>query len=106
MSQSVILKPLGDLILVVPIAPPGETPGGIVLPEAANQDAPQRGQVMEVGPGRWERGERIPVDVKQGDIVVFNAYDGAEVRYGGVSYRLLPPKAVYAIEKTVENSDG
>jgi len=74
------LKPLGDRLIVEPIEKEEVTASGIVLPETA-KEKPQEGQVLAVGPGRRdEEGKRIPMDVKEGDRVLFAKYAGTEVK--------------------------
>jgi chaperonin GroES len=74
------LKPLGDRLIVEPIEREEVTASGIVLPETA-KEKPQEGKVLAVGPGRRdEKGERIPMDVKVGDRVLFAKYAGTEVK--------------------------
>lgn len=74
------LRPLGDRLIVKPIEREETTPGGIVLPETA-KEKPQEGEVIAVGPGRRDdEGERIPMEVKVGDRVLFAKYAGTEVK--------------------------
>lgn len=74
------LKPLGDRLIVEPIEKEEVTASGIVLPETA-KEKPQEGEVLAVGPGRRdEDGDRIPMDVKEGDRVLFAKYAGTEVK--------------------------
>ena len=72
------LKPLGDRIVVRQIAAEEVTASGIVLPDTA-QEKPQRGEVLAVGDGRYEDGERVPLDVQIGDEVIYSKYGGTEV---------------------------
>jgi len=78
--MSMKLKPLGDRLIVEPIEKEDVTASGIVLPETA-KEKPQEGKVLAVGPGRRdEEGKRIPMDVKEGDRVLFAKYAGTEVK--------------------------
>jgi len=78
--MSIKLKPLGDRLIVEPIEREEMTASGIVLPETA-KEKPQEGKVLAVGPGqRDEEGKRIPMDVKEGDRVLFAKYAGTEVK--------------------------
>jgi chaperonin GroES len=78
--MSIKLKPLGDRLIVEPIEKEEVTASGIVLPETA-KEKPQEGEVLAVGPGqRDEEGKRIPMDVKEGDRVLFAKYAGTEVK--------------------------
>jgi len=72
------LKPLGDRIVVRQIAAEELTASGIVLPDTA-QEKPQRGEVLAVGDGRYDDGERVPLDVQVGDEVIYSKYGGTEV---------------------------
>lgn len=74
------LRPLGDRVVVEPIEEEERTAGGIILPETA-KERPQQGKVIAVGPGaRNEDGQRIAMDVKLGDRVLFAKYAGTEVK--------------------------
>ena len=72
------LKPLCDRIVVRQIAAEEVTASGIVLPDTA-QEKPQRGEVLAVGDGRYDDGERVPLDVQVGDEVIYSKYGGTEV---------------------------
>jgi chaperonin GroES len=76
-------KPLGARVLIEAVEQEEVTAGGIVLPETA-KEKPQQGKVLAAGPGdRNEDGERIAMDVKVGDIVLFAKYSGTEVKMDG-----------------------
>ena len=78
--MSIKLKPLGDRLIVEPVEKEEVTASGIILPETA-KEKPQEGVVLAVGPGpRDEDGDRIPMDVKEGDRVLFAKYAGTEVK--------------------------
>ena len=78
--MTIKLKPLGDRVVVEPIEQEEKTASGIILPETA-KEKPQEGKVLAVGPGRKdEEGERIPMDVKEGDRVLYAKYAGTEVK--------------------------
>jgi chaperonin GroES len=78
--MSIKLKPLGDRLIVEPTEREEVTASGIVLPETA-KEKPQEGKVLAAGPGRRdEEGKRIPMDVKEGDRVLFAKYAGTEVK--------------------------
>ena len=76
------LKPLGDRVIVEVLEEEETTISGIVLPDTA-KEKPQRGNVLEVGPGRYEDGKLVPLDVTKGDEVIFSKYGGTEVKVGG-----------------------
>jgi len=78
--MSIKLKPLGDRLIVEPVEKEEVTASGIILPETA-KEKPQEGKVLAIGPGRRdEDGDRIPMDVKEGDRVLFAKYAGTEVK--------------------------
>jgi chaperonin GroES len=82
-------KPLGGRVLIEPIEQEEVTAGGIVLPETA-KEKPQQGKVLAAGPGdRNDKGERIAMDVKSGDVVLFAKYSGTEVKMDGKKLLIL-----------------
>jgi chaperonin GroES len=82
-------KPLGGRVLIEPIEQEEVTAGGIVLPETA-KEKPQQGKVLAAGPGdRNDKGERIAMDVKTGDVVLFAKYSGTEVKIDGKKLLIL-----------------
>jgi chaperonin GroES len=89
------LKPLGDRIIVEVLEEEETTVSGIVLPDTA-KEKPQRGNVLAVGPGRYEDGKLVPLDVKEGDEVIFSKYGGTEVKAGGEEYLILRESDVLA----------
>ncbi|GED97261.1 co-chaperone GroES [Gordonia crocea] len=95
---SVNIKPLEDKILVQAIEAETTTASGLVIPDTA-KEKPQEGKVIAVGPGRWDdEGEkRIPVDVKEGDTVVYSKYGGTEIKYDGQDYLILSARDVLAV---------
>lgn len=92
------LKPLGDRVLIERTEKKEDkTPGGLIIPETA-KEKPTRGKVLAVGPGkRDENGERIPVDVKKGDIVLFGKWGGKEVKIRGKEYLLMKEEDIFGI---------
>ena len=91
------LTPLGDRLIVEHLEEEQTTIGGIVLPDTA-VEKPQRGSVIAAGPGsrNSETGERIPMDVAEGDTVVFSKYGGTEIRVEGTDYQILRESDVLA----------
>ena len=76
------LQPLGDRLIVEVLKEEETTIGGIVLPDTA-KEKPQRGKILAVGPGsRNDKGELIPLDVAEGDEIIFSKYGGTEVKVG------------------------
>ncbi len=75
------LRPLADRVVIKPMAREERTKSGIYLPDTATKEKPQEGTVLAVGPGRLlDNGQRVPVDVKVGDRVVFAKYAGTEFK--------------------------
>ena len=90
------LKPLGDRVIVKAVEQEEVTASGIVLPDTA-QEKPQRGKVLEVGPGpRDEDGKRIKMDVEKGDEVIFSKYGGTEIKLLADEYLILRESDVLA----------
>ena len=95
--MSVVIKPLEDRIVVKPVEAEQVTSSGLVIPDTA-QERPQEAQVVAVGPGRIDdKGNRVPVDVKVGDKVIFSKYGGTELKYDGKEYLVLSARDVLAI---------
>lgn len=91
------LKPLGDRLIVEPIEAEEVTASGIVLPETA-KEKPQQGKVLAIGPGRRdEDGERIEMDVKKDDTVLYAKYAGTEVKIDDKKYLILKESDILAI---------
>ncbi|GAA3023739.1 co-chaperone GroES [Gordonia defluvii] len=95
---SVNIKPLEDKILVQAIEAETTTASGLVIPDTA-KEKPSEGKVIAVGPGRWDdEGEnRIPVDVSEGDTVIYSKYGGTEIKYDGQDYLILSARDVLAV---------
>jgi chaperonin GroES len=90
------LKPLGDRLIVEVLEEEEQTVSGIVLPDTA-KEKPQRGHVLAVGPGpRDEDGKHVPMDVEEGDEVVFSKYGGTEIKVGADEYLILRESDVLA----------
>ena len=90
------LKPLGDRLIVEVLDDEEQTVSGIVLPDTA-KEKPQRGRVLAVGPGsRDDKGKFVPIDVAEGDEIVFSKYGGTEIRVGTDEYLILRESDVLA----------
>ena len=95
--MSVSIKPLDDRIVVKSLEAEQTTASGLVIPDTA-KEKPQEGEVVAVGAGRFdEKGERIPVDVKVGDKVVFSKYGGTQLKYGDQEFLVLGSSDILAI---------
>ena len=91
------LKPLGDKIVVEVIDEPQTTASGIVLPDSAKEKS-QRGKVVAVGSGKLlDNGERVALEVTEGDTVVFAKYGGTEIDLDGRELMILSERDVHAI---------
>jgi chaperonin GroES len=90
------LKPLEDRIVVKPGEEEETTVSGIVIPDTA-KEKPQEGEVVAVGPGRFEDGTRVPLDVNVGDKVIYSKYGGTEVKIGGEDHLILSARDVLAV---------
>ncbi len=91
------LKPLGDRIIVKPKEDEtSTTPSGLVIPDTA-KEKPQLGDVMAVGPGEFQDGDRIPLDVSEGDVVVYSKYGGTEIKFEGQEFLILSSRDVLAV---------
>jgi len=94
---AVTIKPLEDRILVQPLEAEQTTASGLVIPDTA-KEKPQEGTVIAVGPGRFDdNGNRVPLDVKVGDTVIYSKYGGTEVKYAGEEYLVLSARDVLAV---------
>lgn len=92
-----MLKPLGDRIVIELVESEEKTASGIVLPDSA-KEKPQEGKVVAVGTGRvTDNGERIALEVNEGDAIIFSKYAGTEVKYEGKEYLILRESDVLAI---------
>jgi chaperonin GroES len=93
------VTPLHDRVLVVRIEEEEKTSGGIIIPDSA-KEKPQEGKVIAVGAGKLdEDGERIPLDVKKGDRVLFSKYAGNEIMIDGVEHLIMREDDILAIVK-------
>ena len=95
--MAVNIKPLEDKILVQANEAETTTASGLVIPDTA-KEKPQEGEVVAPGPGRIDdSGNRIPLDVAEGDVVIFSKYGGTEVKYSGQEYLLLNARDILAV---------
>ena len=91
------IRPLEDRILVKPEDADETLPSGLVIPDTA-KEKPQEGTVLAVGPGkRSDTGDLIPVDVKEGDRVLYSKYGGTEIKVEGEELLILSARDVLAI---------
>ena len=91
------LKPLGDRVVIKPTPKEEQTKSGIFLPDTA-KEKPQEGEVIAVGSGRLnDKGERIPVELKEGSKVLYAKYAGTEFKLEGEEYLIVSEKDILAI---------
>ncbi|MGE5554147.1 MAG: co-chaperone GroES [Betaproteobacteria bacterium] len=92
-----MIKPLADRVVVKILSQEEVTSGGIVLPDTA-KEKPQEGEVVAVGPGKYEDGKLVPMTVKVGEKVIFSKYGGTEVKIDGEEYLILRESDILAIK--------
>ncbi len=91
------LRPIGDRVVVKVLEQEEKTKGGIVLPDTA-KEKPQQGKVVAVGTGRiLDNGQKVPLEIKEGDTVIFAKYAGTEVKIEGEEYLILSERDVLAV---------
>ena len=95
--SNVKIKPLGDRVIVSPIEPKEVVKGGIIIPDSAKKK-PMEGKVVAVGPGALNKaGERLPMDVKAGDKVLYGKYAGTEVKIEDEKYLIMHQEDILGI---------
>ena len=95
--MSIKLTPLEDKIIVKQAEAETQTASGLFIPDNA-KEKPQQGEVLAGGPGRRDdKGERIPMDVKVGDVVIYGKFGGNEVKVDGEKYLLMRADDIYAV---------
>ncbi len=93
--MAVHVTPLHDRVLVKRIEEKETVKGGIIIPDTA-KEKPQEGEVIAAGAGKIEKGERVPLDVKAGDRVLFGKYSGTEIRIENQEYLILREDEILA----------
>jgi chaperonin GroES len=92
-----MIKPLGDRVVIKVLEREEKTKSGIVLPDTA-KEKPQEGKIIAVGTGKLlDNGQRVALDVKEGDKVIFSKYAGTEVKIDGQDYLILSERDILAI---------
>jgi chaperonin GroES len=95
-DAGVKVQPLADRVVVKALEEAEQMRGGLYIPDTA-KEKPQQGEVVAVGPGRFEEGNRVPMDVKVGDKVLYGKYSGTEVTVDGEQYLILRESDVLAV---------
>ena len=91
------IRPLGECVIVKPSPSEEKTAGGLYIPETA-KEKPQKGEVIAVGPGRKaDDGQRLPMEVKVGDKVLYGKYSGTEMKVDGETYLIIKESDILAI---------
>ncbi len=100
-QKTLSIRPLGDRVLVKPEEIEDEkSPSGIIIPDTAQKEKPERGEVVAVGPGKkTDKGELIPISVKVGDTVVFSKYGYDEVTINDEEYYMVQESNILAVVK-------
>ncbi|MCD1259544.1 co-chaperone GroES [Paenibacillus athensensis] len=91
-----MIRPLGDRVVIEAIAKEETTASGIVLPDTA-KEKPQEGRVLAVGAGALKDGVRVPLEVQEGDRIIFSKYAGTEVKYEGRELLILRESDILAV---------
>src|ERR687886_1474400 len=95
-AAGVKLAPLADRVVVKALEETETMRGGLYIPDTA-KEKPQQGEVIAVGPGRFEKDKRVPMDLKVGDRVLYGKYSGTEVTIEGEQYLILRESDVLAV---------
>jgi len=95
-QSAVKVAPLADRVVIKPLEEAEQMRGGLYIPDSA-KEKPQQGEVVAVGPGRFEKDQRVPMDVKVGDKVLYGKYSGTEVTLEGGQYLILRESDVLAV---------
>jgi chaperonin GroES len=90
-------KPLNDRVIVTRVEKDQKTAGGIIIPDTA-KEKPQEGKIVAVGPGKLDdKGERIPMEVKEGDRILFSKYAGTEIKINGVEHIFMKEEDILGV---------
>ena len=95
-STAVKMSPLADRVVIKALEESEQMRGGLYIPDTA-KEKPQQGEVIAVGPGRYEKDKRVPMDIKVGDKVLYGKYSGTEVTIDGEPYLILRESDVLAV---------
>ena len=95
-ATSAKVSPLADRVVVKPLEETEQMRGGLYIPDTA-KEKPQQGEIVAVGPGRYEKDKRVPMDLKVGDKVLYGKYSGTEVTIEGEQLLILRESDVLAV---------
>lgn len=101
MAKKVPISPLGDRVVVKPQEAHKETtsPSGIIIPDSVDKEQPAQGEVIAVGPGKFDDGVQVPMQVKEGDTILFSKYGYEEVKVDGEKYYIISESNILGIIK-------
>jgi len=91
------IKPISDHILIEPISQEEKTKSGIFLPDTIEKEKPEQGKVVAVGPGKIQDGKLIPLEIKEGDMVLFKKYGPDEIKVEEKEYLIAKEEDILAI---------
>ncbi len=95
-KSKVKVQPLADRVVVLPLEDTEEMKGGLYIPDTA-KEKPQQGEIVAVGPGRFEKNERVPMELKVGQKVLYGKYTGSEVTIDDTDYLIIKEADVLAV---------
>lgn len=98
MAKSLHISPLRDNVIIEPQSAQDITESGIVIPDTVDKDKPEQGRVVAVGPGKIsDSGDRVDMEVKKGDLVLFSKYGPTEITIKGKEYLIAKEEDILAI---------
>jgi chaperonin GroES len=95
-KSQIKIQPLADRVVVRPLEEAEQKRGGLYIPDTA-KEKPQQGEIIAVGPGRFEKGERVPMELKRGQKVLYGKYSGAEVTIDDEEVLIIKESDVLAV---------
>jgi len=95
-KSKVTIQPLADRVVILALEETEEMRGGLYIPDTA-KEKPQQGEIIAVGPGRVEKGEKVPMELKVGQKVLYGKYSGTEVTLGDEQYLIVKESDVLAV---------
>jgi chaperonin GroES len=95
-KSKIEIQPLADRVVVRPLEDTEQTRGGLYIPDTA-KEKPQQGRIIAVGPGRFEKGARVPMELKQGQKILYGRYSGAEVTLDDQELLIVKESDVLAV---------
>lgn len=93
------IQPLGDRVVLEPLSDTkeGKTKSGLYLPDTASKERPEKAKVIAVGPGKYDDGKLVPINVKKGQVVLFTKYGPQEVKVDGKEYLIAREDDIIAV---------